>query len=210
MKRIVAFAVIVASVLAYSPTAALALQYSILGYYNDASWSGCRSANKVPSSITFGASGSGYDAAVNSVYVQKDAYNGVEYGWTWERYANGTISGPKMFGSEKYNGVIFEYPNLGSLTKGSTYTWFVKRSGVWIGGYGSTSKVIYQSTFLYGTPVTGFERQLSGCRVATNFSSMNRMNSGGTWSAWPAITFQDYDPYYKPTGNASAWSTVAQ
>jgi hypothetical protein len=143
------------------------------------------------------------------VYAQKDELNGVEFGWEWERFANGTISGPKMFGAEKYNGVWYYYKDKGGLTKGSSYTWFVKRSsGGWVGGVSSTSKVIYKSTFLYGKPVTGVERQLSGCRVSTNFSSMRKMNSGGTWSTWPSITFQWNDPYYRPTGNTSAWNTV--
>jgi len=210
----ISVALLILALLVGYPSAAMAMDTSILGY--DASspqtWTGIYADNYVDGTITFGQY---YDTVVNSAYVIYDDINGVEVGWTKDHYTGGSTKGPYMFSAKMYYG-IYTIQEHGNCSNNTWYRWKTQSTGQlsndWDIYFNTTWKWRWTDlAFYYGYPQTGVERFSDAARVDTHFKNVTKRGTNLSWYLWGVITIEDNDPIYRAVLNGrTEWWTVLQ
>lgn len=175
-------------------------------------WYGSYADNYVDGGVKFGPLSNGYDSVVNSVYLEHDELNGVEVGWTWDRWADGSQKGPYMFTARLYNG-YYSFADLGTCSKNVWYRWKIQTASKWDDDFDIFSNTNYKWTWWnngwsYGEPHNGEEHQQGETRFTTHFKNMAKESSGYGWYKWETITFYPNDVAYGPWGNRDEWWTL--
>lgn len=124
------------------------------------------------------------------------AYSGVECGYSWDRWSDGSQRGPYMFTVYKYFGSTQSPGILAACQKGGYYKWFVRRkTGVansWEVGFNSTVKHTWENLpYTLGTSAhIGVEHQLDDTGFVSDFENMWFRKYGDTgWYRWLAPYF---------------------
>ncbi|MDI6817285.1 MAG: hypothetical protein QME41_08875 [Actinomycetota bacterium] len=213
--KLKALMLLVLAVLLALPSTALAAKKWITGTdLRSATWYGTYADNYVDGTVTLGTNNDPYDFVVNSVYLLFDNYNGVEIGWTKDRYSNGTYKGPYVFTVKKWNGVLTTQ-ELGLCSNNTWYRWRIQSPSK----YGDDFDIYFNTTykwtwydtgFRYGYAHTGMERWQDVARVDTHFKNLAKMGSDYRWYLWESISFAQDDPYYDPWGSRTEWWTLVQ